>query len=228
MSIDTHRILFCDSDLLAVNKLAGELVVAGGERLKTGHKADGEVLPLLDFLRKDYPGLRALHRLDYETSGVVLFARTKRAYEVVRASKFEGWKKKYLALVMGRMSPATGEIRLPLPSRGEGNLPALTRYTALEEYANSSYVEVEIETGRHHQIRRHFSMIRHPLALDQVYGHKGFNRVFSQEFRLHKFFLHASVLELPHPFTGEHLHIEAPLPRSFQDILKRLRSLSKG
>jgi len=226
MSLSSTRILYSDADLLAVNKLSGELVVAGGERLKSGHKADGEVLPLLDFLKKDYPGLRALHRLDYETSGVVLFARTKRAFEVVRDAKFVGWKKKYLALVMGRLSPATGEIRLPLPSRGEGNLPAVTRYTVLETFANSSFTEVEIETGRHHQIRRHFSMIRHPLALDQVYGHKGFNRVFSQEFRLHRFFLHASVLELPHPVTGKTLKIEAPIPRSFQDILKRLRSLS--
>lgn len=223
--ISGRRILYRDDHLLAVDKLCGELVVAGGERLKSGHRADHATLPLLDFLLKDYPGLRALHRLDFETSGVVLFARTKRAYEAVRASAFADWKKTYRTLVTGRLPHRTGVINLPLPSRGEGDVPALTSYRVDEEYASSTFVEAQMRTGRHHQIRRHFAAIRHPLVLDDAYGNKAFNRVFSREFKCHRFFLHAAVLELPHPVTGQMLRIEAPMPRLFESVRKRLRSL---
>lgn len=225
--ISPDRILYRDDHLLAVNKLAGELVVAGA--------GASDRLSLLDFLRKEYPGLRPLHRLDFETSGVVLFARSKQAFEAVRSSKFAGWRKVYLALVEGRPRPQ-GDIRTPLPSRarpnvvqngrGEGDVPALTRYKVLDQFANSAFVEAEIQTGRHHQIRKHFAGIGHPLALDHVYGHKGYNRVFTQELGFRQFFLHASRLELPHPVTGEALKIEAPLPKPFESVLKRLRALS--
>ncbi len=217
MSLYAERILYRDDHLLAVNKLAGELVVAGA--------GTSDRLSLLDFLRKDFPGLRPLHRLDFETSGVVLFARSKKAFEAVRASKFAGWRKVYLTLVEGRPRPH-GEIRSPLPSRGEGDVPALTRYKVLDQFANSAFVEAEIATGRHHQIRKHFQAISHPLVLDQIYGHKGYNRVFTQEFKYRQFFLHASLLELPHPVTGKPLKIEAPLPKPFESVLKRLRSIS--
>jgi len=223
--ISPQRILFSDDHLLAVEKLCGELVVAGAERLKSGHRADHVTLPLLDFLLKDYPGLRALHRLDFETSGVVVFARTKKAYEAVRTSKFAGWKKIYRTLVVGRLPHRSGTISLPLPSRGEGDVPALTIYRVLEEFANSSYVESEILTGRHHQIRKHFAAIHHPLILDSEYGNKAINHVFSQEFHCHRFFLHAASLELPHPVTGGTLTITSPVPRVFESVLKKLRGV---
>ena len=101
MPLDPTRILFQDQHLLAVNKLSGELVVAG--------KGKVEKLPLLDFLKKDFPGLRAVHRLDFETSGVVLFARTKAAYE---KNKSEGSdddseeKKPAKKNVKGKKAPA--------------------------------------------------------------------------------------------------------------------------
>lgn len=217
MIIDSRRILFNDDHLLAVNKLGGELTVAGAGRVGK--------LSLLDFLRKDHSGLRPLHRLDFETSGVVLFAKSKQAAEAVRLSKFRGWQKTYVALVAGHLPRKSGEIRSPLPARGEGNVPALTRYRMLEEFANSGLVEAEIQTGRHHQIRRHFAAIGHPLILDQEYGRRAFNRVFSHEFKLHRFFLHAARLSLPHPVTGKQIVIEAPLPRVFEGVLGRLRQL---
>lgn len=215
MSITPERILFQDDHLLAVNKLSGELVVQG----------KGEVgrLPLLDFLRKDFPGIRALHRLDFETSGVVIFAKSKEVAEAVIASDFSGWRKRYRTLVMGQLNRSTGVIRTPLPARGRGTVEALTRYRVLARFANSSYIEAEIETGRHHQIRRHFAEIRHPLVLDHIYGHKKFNGVFSQEFHYRKFFLHAFSLDLPHPVTGEKLHVESSLPKAFEEVLKALQ-----
>jgi len=157
---------------------------------------------------------------------VVIFARTKRAFEAVRTSKFAGWRKVYRALVVGRLPRDAGEIRVPLPSRGEGAVPALTRYRVLREFANSSYVEAEIDTGRHHQIRRHFAAIHHPLMLDELYGLKQYNRVFRQEFKIHRFLLHAFSVDLPHPVTGEQLHIEAPLSKIFEGVIKRLSSVS--
>lgn len=217
MPIAPERILYEDDSLLAVNKLSGELVVRGKGRV--------DKLPLLDFLKKDRSGLKALHRLDFETSGVVLFAKTKEVEEQILSSKFRGWRKTYRTLVMGRILRENGVIRIPLPARGKGTVEATTRYHVLERFAHSSYVEAEIETGRYHQIRRHFAEMRHPLVLDTVYGHKKFNSLFTQEFRLREFFLHAFSLCLPHPVTGKELCIEAPLPRPFQQVLKRLRSL---
>lgn len=215
--LSPSRILYHDDHLLAVNKLGGELTVAGAGRAGK--------LSLLDFLRKDYPGLRPLHRLDFETSGVVLFAKTKQVAEAVRMAKFRGWEKTYVALVAGHLPRKSGEIRSPLPARGEGDVPALTRYRVLEEFANSSLVEADIQTGRHHQIRRHFAAIGHPLILDQEYGQRAHNRVFSHEFKLHRFFLHAEKLTLPHPVTGKQIVIEAPLPRVFEGVLGRMRKL---
>ncbi len=217
MSLSSRRVLFEDDHLLAVNKLSGELVVAGA--------GASDKLSLLDFLRKDYPGLKPLHRLDFETSGVVLFARTKQTADAVLASKFAGWKKTYVTLVAGRMPRPQGIIRTPLPARGKGTVPAETAYRVLQVFANSSLVEADIETGRHHQIRRHFASIGHPLLLDEEYGNKGINRVFTREFRLHRFFLHAARLSFPHPVTGEPIVVEAPLPRVFEEVLKRLRKL---
>ena len=202
--IDRRRILFSDDSLLAVNKLSGELVVAGAGK--------SDKLSLLDFLRKDYPGLKPLHRLDFETSGVVIFARTKKVAEAVLTSKFNGWKKTYVTLVAGRMPRPSGVIRTPLPARGEGVVPAETVYRVLEVFANSCLVEADIETGRHHQIRRHFESIGHPLLLDEEYGNKAINRVFTREFHLRRLFLHAVSVLLPHPVTGERMKFTAPVP----------------
>jgi RluA family pseudouridine synthase len=228
--LSPDRILFLDDHLLAVAKRAGELTVRGAG-------AVGK-LPLFDYLRKDYPGIRVLHRLDFDTSGVVTFARTKRVLDAVRATDFRGWKKIYRVLVAGRIDRDAGVLRAALPARGAlrerrkneehrkggGELiPALTRYKVLERFANSTYVECAIETGRHHQIRRHFAGIGHPLVLDAVYGVGRYNQTFSQEFGYRKFFLHALSVEFPHPITGKQLRIDAPLPRPFEEVLERLR-----
>ncbi len=217
MAIARDRILYEDDHLLAVNKLSGELVVKGSGRT--------DKLPLLDFLKKEYPGLRALHRLDFETSGVVLFAKTKESYDAVTEGHFAGWKKIYRALLLEKLQQKQGEITKPLSSRMSGKpVPAFTRYTVLHLYAHATYVEAEIESGRHHQIRKHFASIGHPLLLDEIYGDEKFNRMFAKEFRLHRFFLHAVRVEFPHPITEKKTIIEAPMPKSFLEILNVLRS----
>ena len=218
MPVSTRRILYEDDYLLAVDKRSGELVVKG-----SGHS---QKLPLLDFLKKDYPGLKTLDRLDYETSGVLVFARKKDVFDHVISSGFSSWQKRYRTIVMGRIGRKHGAIRFPLPSRSEGTVEAETLYRVIERFANSTYVEATIVTGRHHHIRRHFQMIEHPLVLDAVYGHKKFNAVFRQEFSLRKFFLHASSVTFKHPVTADTVTIEAELPRAFVTILERLRAVS--
>jgi len=217
MSVSKDRILYQDDHLLAVNKLSGELVVKGSGKVQK--------LPLFDFLKKENHGLRVLHRLDFETSGVVVFAKTQEAYDAVRASNFAGWKKVYRTIVIsgrGAGIKREGEIRMPLPARGQGKVESVTRYRILKNLGSVAYIEAEIETGRHHQIRRHFEGIGCPLVLDTVYGNEKFNRSFAREFRYRKFFLHAFCVELPHPVAGEKLHIQASLPKTFEEVLKKL------
>ena len=216
MAINPGRILHVDDALLAVHKLSGELVVRG--------KGPIEKLPLLDFLRKDYPGVRPLHRLDFETSGVVVFSRRKDVLASVVESKFAGWTKVYRAILMGDVQRREGEISTPLPSRETKELvPAHTRYKVLERLHNATYVEAVIEKGRHHQLRRHFASIGHALALDTVYGNDKFNRSFTRKYRFKRFFLHAYSVTLPHPLTGERLTITAPMPSVFEEALERIR-----
>lgn len=218
MPISRDRILYSDDAFLAVNKLAGELVVKGAGNVQK--------LPLLDFLKKQYPGIHPLNRLDFETSGIVLFARSKKVLADALSSKFRGWKKTYRTIVAGGLKNDRGEIAMPLPTRAKSPLPvhvsAVTRYKVLERFLNSTSVEVEIETGRHHQIRRHFSMIHHPLVLDDVYGDEKTNRKFTKQTGYRRFFLHAWKVEFPHPVTGKVIRIEAPIPKVFEAVLHSL------
>ncbi|PIR48615.1 hypothetical protein COU80_02805 [Candidatus Peregrinibacteria bacterium CG10_big_fil_rev_8_21_14_0_10_55_24] len=215
MPITPDRLLHIDDDLLAVCKLSGELVVRG--------KGPLQRLPLFDFLRKEYPGLRVLHRLDFETSGVVLFARTKQAADSVLTSGFSGWRKTYIALVAGRVEGKGDVIRKKLPARSGGFVDAVTTYRVLKRFDDASLIEAEMTSGRHHQIRRHFAFINHPLLLDPQYGDARRNAAFTRKTRYRKFFLHASCVDLPHPVTGKNLRITAPLPKAFRQALTYLK-----
>lgn len=213
--IHPGRILYEDDHLLVVNKLEGELVVSAGKSDK---------LPLYDFLHKHYPGLRVVHRLDFGTSGVIVFAKTKEAMEKIRESKFAGWIKHYRTLVAGHMTVKQGTIERKLAARTADKLvDAVSAFKVLEAFPIASFVDVEIETGRKHQVRQHLKFIGHPLLLDPLYGNKKADEVFQKKFHYHRFFLHASSVDFPHPITGKHLHIEAPLPGSFEKVLRALR-----
>ena len=220
--INPNRILFEDEHLLAINKLNGELVVRGSGRV--------DRLPLLDFLRNQYgSNLKPIHRLDFETSGVVLFAKSEKCHEeAVGNKKFAlsglGASKIYRAIVMGRMkADSSGEINKPIPARSDGELvPARTKYKVLDSFRDASYVEAEIETGRQHQIRRHFASINHALVMDEGYGRHRLNREFQKKYGYKSFFLHAFQLKFKHFVTGESLVIEAPLLEVFKRALDRL------
>lgn len=220
MPIDPKRVLFEDESLLAVMKLGGELVVAG--------KGKMDRLPLLNFLRKQYPSLAPIHRLDFETSGVVVFAKTKRVLESILESKSKGWSKKYLTIVLGHPKRTQGEITFKLtPRSGEGKVEASTQYRVLEQLGDCSLVECTIERGQKHQIRRHMQMIGHPLILDDVYGISKANRAFSKYLKMRRFLLHAESIDFPHPLTGAPVHIACEPPMSFLSAVKKLRAAKR-
>lgn len=214
--IRQDRILFEDDHLFVVSKLPDELTVAAG-----GHGKE----PLFDFLKKTRPTLKVVHRLDHGTSGVIVFAKTGEAVKKIRDKEFRGWIKRYRALAAGYMDRKTGEIKKALPARTSDHLvEAVSRYTVLETFPLASYVEVEIETGRKHQIRRHLQSIGHPLLMDPLYGNKKLDIAFNRKFHYRRFFLHAYSLDFPHPMSGQPMHLESPLPGAFEKVLEELRS----
>lgn len=221
MPFDRRRILFEDEDLLAVAKRSGELVVRA--------KGGAAELPLVDYLREEICGpgetLTVLHRLDRETSGVILFAKSRRAFrEAIDQRKFSGAEKRYRTIVAGAGLHDRGVVEASLPSRTTRALvPARSEYTVLERFTTAAYVEVLIRSGRHHQIRRHLCSLGYPLVLDRVYGDAKVNRAFERRTHFHKFFLHAYSLAFDHFVTGERVAITAPLPHAFEEVLVLLR-----
>lgn len=221
--INPSRILYEDEHILAVDKLPRELVVAGKGRM--------DRKPLLDFLRETYgSSLKPLHRLDFETSGVVLFAKTKRCFdEAVTNGKFVGEdadvRKIYRAIVMGNLPRKKGVIDVPLKARAsKEKVAAVTEYRVIEEFGDTSYVEAVIRAGKFHQVRQHFAAIGHPLVNDDEHGNARFNRMFEKAFGFKYMFLHAQSVECAHFITGEKMMIHAPLPESFERVLKELGS----
>jgi tRNA pseudouridine65 synthase len=167
------------------------------------------------------------HRLDRGTSGVVIFARDKDTLRQLN----ESWSavgKHYLALVRGRPT-AQGTIDHPVRKgeHGPDRVPAVTRFVlrGTSALARCSLVEAMPQTGRLHQIRRHFKHVSHPLIGDVRYGKGAINRAYRAEWNLHRLALHAWRVSLVHPVTGEALELTAPLP---DDLAHPLEALGLG
>lgn len=231
----TFRVLFEDADVLAVDKPAGLAAhpgtgIEGATLVEMARSYLGvpDDLPATEF--RPSPA----HRLDRDTSGVVLVAKTRKA--MVRLGEVfttgEGVKKSYLALAKGKMPRESGTIELALSEheqtarskaiRGTRFQEALTRWKVLASMKDASLLAVTIETGRTHQIRRHLEAIGHPVAGDRRYGDFPFNRAARQRWGLRRMFLHAWRLEVPHPTTGAPLALEAPLPEELAGVLSRM------
>ncbi|AFK02127.1 pseudouridine synthase [Emticicia oligotrophica DSM 17448] len=170
------------------------------------------------------------HRIDRKTSGVLLFALSPEADRAMK-TQFENQQthKKYLALVRGYL-PELGMTDRPLAKENGTLQEAITHFRCLKQveleievsrYPTSRYSLAEItpETGRMHQIRRHFAQLRHYLIGDKTYGECKHNKMFEQRFGLNTMLLHASELKFTHPFTGETIEIQAPLSDEFSRIL---------
>ena len=201
-----YRIVFEDEWLIVVDKPAGLLVIPTPKK---------ETNTLTDLLNKelDLRGIEVnaypCHRLDRETSGLIIYAKGKSAQKLMM-EKFSAKEvaKKYTAFVHGDVRKDHGIMDKPLYNRNKReSLRALTRYRVLERRGAFTVVEVEPVTGRTNQIRIHFSQIGHPLVGESVY-------VFRKDFKL-KFkraALHARELEFDHPVTGKRMRLESPLP----------------
>jgi 23S rRNA pseudouridine1911/1915/1917 synthase len=196
------RVLVEDARYLFVDKPAGLLAVGEGSAEEVLRGQLGA------------PGMRAVHRLDRDTSGCLLFARDAAAFEAaVALFRTRRVVKVYHAVCLGRVTARASTIRLPV----EGE-PAVTHLRLLSARDEASYVALRIETGRTHQIRLHLASVRHPVLGDRQYGPK-----FLRDERLRdvpRQMLHATDLELPHPLGSGRLRAHSPLPADFRRCLR--------
>lgn len=220
------RIVYEDERLLVVDKPAG-MAVHGGSGLSFG------VIEALRAARPEARFLELVHRLDRETSGCLLIAKRRSElrmlHELLRGG---GVDKRYLALVRGRWTAGEQLVDVPLLKNqlrsGErivtvdaAGKAADSRFRPLEIYREASLMEVELGTGRTHQIRVHGAHIGHPLAGDEKYGDPEFNRRM-RELGLRRLFLHAHSLGFSDPESGREIHVSAPLPDELRAVLDRL------
>lgn len=172
------------------------------------------------------------HRLDRETSGVIVVAKRRPAMvHFTKVFTEHLAQKRYFVLVKGKLSRAQGLIDIPLQEhqqtarsrelRGVNMQPARTRYQVLAHTSKVSYVQCTIETGRTHQIRRHFAALGHPVAGDSKHGDFAFNRDAKSLWGLKRLFLHSARLVFPHPEGGRKVEVESPLPQELGEVLKR-------
>ncbi len=217
------RIAYEDEYLLVVDKPAG-LVVHPGAGHAAGTLVQGLLHRGLTGGDPDRPGI--VHRLDRDTSGLLVVARTEEAYEGLQALvKRHELEREYVALVRGRPRSRSGRIEAPIgrdrrePTRRSLDTdtpkPAVTHFEVIELFRDHALLRVRLETGRTHQIRVHLAAIGLPVAGDPLYG--------VPEQGLRRQFLHASRLAFPHPVTGARVETESPLPDDLAAALERVR-----
>lgn len=248
-------VLYEDADLAVINKPAGMMVHAGAGATDSDRNRGTLVNALLHHFQElsgvggeTRPGI--VHRLDKETSGIILVARNDVAHRSL-ARQFSGRavKKHYVALVHGWPERQRGTINSPISrdvirrtrmtTRGSGGRSAITHYEVHERidspYGKFALLDVRIETGRTHQIRVHMASIGHPVVGDTLYGAPGILRtgasgkkalkkpVALPGLRLDRNFLHAATIELTHPGTGRPLSFSAPVPEELTAFAAKLR-----
>ncbi|HES7076580.1 TPA: RluA family pseudouridine synthase [Streptococcus pyogenes] len=219
-------IIYEDDTLAIINKPQGMVV-----HPSAGHPS-GTMVNALMYHIKDLsstngvvrPGI--VHRIDKDTSGLLMVAKTDAAHQAL-AEELKAKKslRKYLAIVHGNLPNDRGMIEAPI-GRSEKDRKkqavtakgkeAVTRFTVLERFGDYSLVELQLETGRTHQIRVHMAYIGHPVAGDPLYGPRKTLSGYGQ-------FLHAKTLGLTHPMTGKEMIFTVEAPEIFQKVLKLLR-----
>jgi len=235
-------ILFEDRDLIVVNKPPGLVVHPGA-----GHHQGTLVNALLhhcDDLQGIGGELRPgiVHRLDKDTSGCLVVAKQDRTHEALSHQfKARQTQKRYLALVYGRMTASRGMVDLPIgrhpvdrkkmSTTSRHSRSSETRWEVKEPFGCATLLEVNLKTGRTHQIRVHCAAIGHPVVGDRTYGgtnrwkaapSKALQEILKSAGRQ---MLHAWKLSFIHPRTGQPMDLEAPIPQDMESILKRLRDV---
>lgn len=221
-------IIYEDDDIIVINKPQGMVV----------HPApgnyNGTLVNALLYHCKNLSGINGelrpgiVHRLDKDTSGVMVVAKNDKAHlDLSNQIKERTILKKYIAIVEGVIKDDEGSIEVPIGrdhverkkmAVTEYGRYALTLYKVLERYKNNSLIEATIKTGRTHQIRVHMSYIGHPIVGDEVYGYK------KQRFNLLGQALHSKLLGLVHPSKKIYMEFEAPIPEYFERLINILKS----
>lgn len=229
-------VVYEDSDIIVVNKPAGMVV----HPTDHGAHVSGTLVNALLHHCKDLSGIGGekrpgiVHRLDKDTSGLIISAKHDKAHSYI-SKQIENREvvKKYITLLKGHLTPLAGSIESPLEKAGgykdmrvSGRKTAkyaLTHYKVKKYVGDYSLVEVQIVTGRTHQIRVHFSAISHPVCGDKMYGDITLNSKF-KTLGLERQFLHAAELKFKLPKNGKLIHLKAPMAKDLKNILKNLKT----
>ena len=229
-------ILYKDEYLVVVNKPAGMIVypAAGHSHGTIMNALSYHCAPLAQIGGPLRPGV--VHRLDKDTSGVMVVALNDNAYySLTEQFKERTINRRYLALVYGGLKEDAGEITLKIgrsesdrkkmSTRVKKGKEAVTRWKIIKRFGNITLIEVKLGTGRTHQIRVHFSSVGHPVLGDRTYGKKAETVLRSGE----KIFfprqmLHAELLGFEHPVTGKYLEFSSPLPEDMAKIIQKLET----
>jgi 23S rRNA pseudouridine955/2504/2580 synthase len=225
-----ERVIYEDEAIIVLNKRAGMAV----------HGGSGVSLGVIEQLRLELPQQKFLelaHRLDRETSGVLLLAKKRAAlvalHEMMRPdAEDKRMEKHYLVLVAGQWKNKTQHVKLALEKNvtedgerrvhvQEGGMAAHTIFRLKQHYGDFTLLEAELKTGRTHQIRVHLSHLGFPIAGDDKYGDFELNRQLMRN-GLKRMFLHAWRVSLLHPVSGEMLNLEAPLPAELEKYLNKI------
>lgn len=222
-------ILYEDDDILIVNKPKGMVVHPA-----PGHYSHTLVNAVLYHCGSRLSGINGVlrpgivHRIDMDTTGSLLICKNDKAHQILADElKEHSITRRYHAIVHGNLKEDTGTVNAPIgrhpvdrkkmSTKSSSGRHAVTHYRVLERFGDFTYIECELETGRTHQIRVHMSSIGHPILGDAVYGPA------RCPFRLQGQTLHAKILGIRHPSTGEYMEFDAPLPEYFSELLDRLR-----
>ncbi|MFI3260427.1 MAG: RluA family pseudouridine synthase [bacterium] len=218
------NIIYEDNDLMVINKQSGLVVHPG-----SGNKNNTLVNGLLNYtseLSDESGEARAgiVHRIDKDTSGIILVAKNNKAHEVLAAGfKAKAIKREYIALVEGIFPSQNAKINAPIGKCKtdfrkqevmESGKVAVTNLAVIKRFAKYTLVRLSLETGRTHQIRVHLEYIGHPIFNDPVYNNKK-STDFGQ-------FLHSASIDFNHPITNELMHFDAPLPEEFESVINSL------
>ena len=213
-------IVYEDKDLVIINKPSGMVVHPA-----SGNYENTLVNALIYRYNLDDTNVRSgiAHRIDKDTSGLVIVAKNDKTLELLTDMfKNKEIKKTYVAIVDGVINNKSGTINAPITRDvkdrkkmmvGKDGKNSITHFYVIKTFKNNTYISLNLETGRTHQIRVHMAYIGHPVTNDKVYGKE--NTSFGQ-------YLHASKLEFIHPITKKEMIIEAPLPEEFMEKLKEL------
>ena len=222
-------ILYEDDDILVVNKPKGMVVHPA-----PGHYSHTLVNAVMFHCQERLSGINGVmrpgivHRIDMDTTGSLLICKNDRAHQILAEElKEHSITRRYHAIVHGNLKENTGTVNAPIgrhpidrkkmSTKSPHGRHAVTHYRVLERFGDYTYIECELETGRTHQIRVHMASIGHPVLGDNVYGPA------KCPYKLQGQTLHAKILGITHPTTGEYMEFDAPLPEYFSDLLERLR-----